>query len=223
MDEYYKEGLAAERLKKVYDLATPRIQQYLNNEIEFVLEFISQTDSVLEMGCGYGRVIEFLSKKAESVCGIDSSFASLKTAEKYLNKSDKVTLYQMNADALEYDKNTFDIVVCIQNGISAFHVNPIKLVKEMIRITKPGGKVLISSYSEKFWEDRLEWFRIQSEHGLLGEIDWDKTKDGNIVCKDGFTATTYTEDDFRLLMTEFDNKYSIVEVDESSLFCVVEV
>jgi len=223
MDDYYKDGLAAERLKEVYDLATPRIQQYLDNEIEFVLEYISNKDSILEMGCGYGRVIEFLSQKADSVCGIDSSLASLQLAEKYLSTSGETTLYQMNADTLEFDKNTFNIVVCIQNGISAFHVDSIKLVKEMIRVTKPGGKVLISSYSEKFWDDRLAWFRIQSEHGLLGEIDWDKTRDGNIVCKDGFTATTYTEDDFRRLMTEFDNKYSIVEVDNSSLFCVVEV
>ncbi|MFH2047929.1 MAG: class I SAM-dependent methyltransferase [bacterium] len=223
MDDYYKEGLAADRLKKVYDLATPRIQRYLDKEIEYALSFIANSDVVLEMGSGYGRVLKYLTNKTHYVCGIDSSLASLQSAKQYLNKSNNVTLYQMNADALGFDNATFNVVVCVQNGISAFHVDPIVLVKEMIRVTKPGGKILISSYSEKFWEDRLAWFRLQSEHGLLGEIDWDKTKDGNIVCKDGFTATTYTEDDFRRLMSNFDNKYTIIEIDESSLFCIVEV
>lgn len=223
MDDYYKEGLAADRLKKVYDLATPRIQRYLDKEIEYALSFIANSDVVLEMGSGYGRVLKYLTNKTHYVCGIDSSLASLQSAKQYLNKSNNVTLYQMNADALGFDNATFNVVVCVQNGISAFHVDPIVLVKEMIRVTKPRGKILISSYSEKFWEDRLAWFRLQSEHGLLGEIDWDKTKDGNIVCKDGFTATTYTEDDFRRLMSNFDNKYTIIEIDESSLFCIVEV
>lgn len=222
MDDYYKERLAADRLKKVYDLATPRIKQYLAKEIEYTLSFITNSDVVLEMGCGYGRVMKYLSNKADMVYGIDSSLVSLKAANEYLKESDKVTLYQMYADALGFENKSFDIVVCIQNGISAFHVDPVKLVEEMIRVTKPGGKILISSYSEKFWEDRLAWFSIQSEHGLLGEIDWGKTKDDNIVCKDGFTATTYNKNDFRHLMSEFDNKYSIIEIDNSSLFCVVE-
>ena len=222
MDRYYKDRLAADKLIKVYDLAPPRVQKYLDKEIEYVLGFISLNDFVLEMGCGYGRVLKYLTNKAHQVCGIDSSLASLQSAKQYLKESDNVTLYQMNADALGFENNSFDIVVCIQNGISAFHVDPVKLVEEMIRVTKPGGKILISSYSVKFWEHRLEWFCIQSEHGLLGEIDWSKTKDGNIVCKDGFTATTYTEDDFKNLMSNFNNKFSFTEVDNSSQFCVVE-
>ena len=222
MDKYYKDRLAADKLIKVYDLATPRIKQYLDKEIEYTLSFIAKSDVVLEMGCGYGRVMKYLSNKADKVCGIDSSLASLQFAKQYLKESDKVTLYQMNADELGFENKSFDIVVCIQNGISAFHVDPVKLAEEMIRVTKPGGKILISSYSVKFWEHRLEWFRIQSEHGLLGEIDWSKTKDGNIVCKYGFTATTYTEDDFKNLMSNFNNKFSFTEVDNSSQFCVVE-
>ncbi len=223
MDDYYKDDLAADKLKSVYDLATPRVQKYLDKEIEYVLSFIFDNDSVLEMGCGFGRVLKYLVNKSGHACGIDSSLASLKSAKLYLKDFVNVSLYQMNADSLAFEPHSFDVVVCIQNGISAFHVDPVKLVKEMIRVTKPGGKVLISSYSEKFWDERLEWFKIQSEHGLLGEIDWDKTKDGKIICKDGFTAKTFTEKDFRQLMSNFDNKFTIKEINNSSLFCVIHI
>ena len=70
---------------------------------------------------------------------------------------------------------------------------------EAVRVTRDGGICLFSSYSDRFWDHRLEWFKIQSEKGLLGEIDWERTGNGIIVCKDGFEATTFSEDDFRTL------------------------
>ena len=128
----------------------------------------------------------------------------------------------MNTVQLSFPNNIFDVVVCIQNGISAFHVNQKKIILESLRVTKPNGIVLFSSYSEKFWNDRLEWFQLQSNAGLLGEIDFEKTRDGIIECKDGFTATTVGIDQFRVLTSNIDSVIvNIEEVDESSLFCEI--
>ena len=118
---------------------------------------------------------------------------------------------------------SFDLVICIQNGISAIKVSPEELVKEAIRVTKKGGVVLFSSYSEKIWEDRLNWFEIQAKQGLIGEIDYKATKNGNIVCKDGFTATTFTEEDFSKLTSNFNVNTRSYEVDNSSIFCEMRV
>ncbi len=117
---------------------------------------------------------------------------------------------------------SFDVILCVQNGISAFHVDPIALLNETLRICKPGGTILFSSYSEKIWDARLKWFKIQADAGLLGEIDFENTKDGNIVCKDGFTATTLTENDFRKLTEGIESKVEIIEIDNSSLFCQIK-
>ena len=81
------------------------------------------------------------------------------------------------------------MVVCIQNGLSAFRVDQRRLIEEAMRVTRSRGTVLFSSYSERFWNDRLEWFRLQSELGLIGEIDESATGNGIIVCKDGFRAS----------------------------------
>ena len=132
-------------------------------------------------------------------------------------------LFRMNAIKLALKDMMFDIVLCVQNGISAFHVNPKTLINESIRVTKPGGKVFFSTYSEKFWDHRLEWFQIQSDAGLVGEIDYAKTGNGVIVCQDGFRATTMRKEQFIELTSEFDVNIKIVEVDESSLFCEITV
>jgi 2-polyprenyl-6-hydroxyphenyl methylase/3-demethylubiquinone-9 3-methyltransferase len=222
MTGYYDKNLSADRLKKVYEVATPRVKQYLQAEIDFVLKYINSTDTVIELGCGYGRVLKQLAEKAKSVFGIDSSNANIRAAKGFLRQLKNIRLFTMDAAHLAFKDNSFDRVICIQNGISAFNVNPEKLVFESIRILKKNGIALFSSYSEKFWVDRLEWFKTQSNNKLLGEIDWDKTKKGKIICKDGFIAKTYSKIDFERLMAKFEVRFEVIEVDKSSLFCVIE-
>src|SRR4030067_365892 len=129
MNNYYAEKLSAERLRRCYEIAPQRVKQYLEAELTFVLDRISPSNLVLELGCGYGRLIPALAKQ--------------------------------------------------------------------------GGTILFSSYSDKFWKYCLEWFKRQSEEGLVGEIDFDKTRDGVIVCKDGFTASTVGRERFVELTAGF--------------------
>jgi len=223
MNDYYRDKLSAQRLKRAYEIAPPRIQQYLKAEMDYVLQKISTADIVLELGCGYGRIIPQIARKVGWVIGIDTSYASLFLGQEMLGDISNCLLLQMNAIHLAFRNHVFDSVICIQNGISAFHVKHRDLIRESIRVTKSGGTVLFSTYSDKLWEDRLEWFHLQSENGLLGEIDLEKTRDGVIVCKDGFTATTVRPDQFQSLTQQFDLDTRIVEVDESSLFCEITV
>ena len=221
MSEYYSKKLSANKLKRCYDIASPRIKQYLKAEINFVVEQIRSSDKVLELGCGYGRVLRELAKQASKVVGIDTSIESLELAKEYLLDYRNIELHQMNANSLSFKEETFDVVIAIQNGISAFKVEPEVLLREGLRITKRNGKLILSSYSENFWEERLKWFIQQSEEELLGEIDFEKTGNGSIVCKDGFIATTFSKKDFQKLLQRMNLEGSIQEIDMSSIFCVI--
>jgi 2-polyprenyl-6-hydroxyphenyl methylase/3-demethylubiquinone-9 3-methyltransferase len=221
LSAYYSQKLSAARLRKVYDIAPPRVRQYLDAEVNHVLEKIQPGDRVLELGCGYGRILPKLAGKSGWVIGIDTSDASLELAQKTLDAFSNCFLSQMDASGLGFRDRTFDCVVCIQNGISAFHVDQRALISESVRVTKPGGVVLFSSYSDKFWKQRLGWFELQSKAGLLGEIDYAKTRGGLIVCRDGFMATTVRGEDFLALTANLNADVRIEEVDESSLFCEI--
>jgi SAM-dependent methyltransferase len=218
MNGYYSEKLSAERLRKCYEIAPPRIKQYLEAEIDFVLKKIKSSDIALELGCGYGRVLDKLANKAKVIIGIDTAYASLKLAQEISANQANCYLAAMDAVELGFIDRQFDIVACIQNGISAFKVDQRKLVKEALRVTRSGGRVLFSSYSDQFWKDRLEWFQLQSDHGLLGEIDYQATGDGVIVCKDGFKATTIRPGEFISLTSGLHVSPIVTEVDGSSIF-----
>jgi ubiquinone/menaquinone biosynthesis C-methylase UbiE len=220
--EYYSKKLSANKLKRCYDVASQRIQQYLSEEISFVLQFVKPEMKVLELGCGYGRVLELLADHAKTVVGIDTSQESLDLANRYLGTKSNFELHNMNAEKLDFKNESFDLVIGIQNSISAFKVDPKKLIEESLRVTKKGGYILCSSYSENIWDARLEWFQRQSDEGLLGEIDYEKTGNGLIICKDGFKASTYSKEDFVDLMCKLQLKADIVEVDFSSIFCIIK-
>jgi 2-polyprenyl-6-hydroxyphenyl methylase/3-demethylubiquinone-9 3-methyltransferase len=218
MNRYYTDTLAARNLERCYEIAPKRILQYLDAEIDFVTSHLDPSVRAVELGCGYGRVLRKLQEVTPNVVGFDTSLGSLLYGQTKLQESTSVQLLQMDAGNTAILNDSFDVVICIQNGISAFKVDPVILVRESLRIAISGGKCLFSTYSDKIWEERLHWFQLQAEENLLGDIDWNKTKRGTIVCKDGFVATTFTEADFLKIAQELEVSCEIVEVDSSSLF-----
>ncbi len=221
MRSYYSEKLSGERLRKCYEIAPARVQRYLEAEIVFVAGKLRPTDTVLELGCGYGRVALRLAQVAARVVGIDTSSASLALARRIAGPEPRCEFLRMNASALTFEDEAFDAVVCVQNGICAFAVDPENLVRQALRVVRPGGMALFSTYAAGFWSERLRWFETQAAAGLLGEIDYERTRDGTVVCKDGFRAGTFSPEAFRLLASRIHTECTITTVDESSVFCEI--
>jgi len=220
MTDYYAEKLSAERLRRCYEIASPRVKQYLEEEINFFCDHLKGNEVVLELGCGYGRVAVRLAERARLVIGIDNSIESIKMARELAG--DRHCRY-LCADAVDlcFEDNVFDTVVCVQNGVCIFRVDRKELFKEALRVTKAGGKLYFSTYSDKFWNHRLKWFEAQAEEGLLGEIDHDLTGNGTIVCRDGFSSGRMLPDELYSLCEGFPVKASVFEIDESSVFLEV--
>ena len=219
-DNYYAGKLNSDKLQRVYDTAIPRVARYLMAEINFVGEQLIGMESLLELGCGYGRVLRELSPKAGRLTGVDISADSIALGRDYLADCPNVALQVMDVHRLEFEA-AFDVAVCLQNGLSAVKGNPLSLIKGAMKALVHGGRAYFSTYSPKFWETRLAWFQEQADKNLLGPIDYDQTGDGVIVCKDGFRGVTFSEKELNELGRACGSSYRIEEVDESSLFLVL--
>jgi SAM-dependent methyltransferase len=73
----------------------------------------------------------------------------------------------MDASALALDDGVFDAVVCVQNGICAFGVDRVQLVREALRVARPGGLAMFSTYAEGFWSHRLDVCQQQQRRHRL--------------------------------------------------------
>jgi len=218
--DYYASALSGDRLRRCYAVAPPRVQRYLDAEIDFVVSELQRGDTVLELGCGYGRVCQRLTGVAGRVVGIDTSTESLSLAHSLAGTESKCEFLRMDASDLAFGDGEFDAVVCVQNGICAFGVDRSVLLREAVRVTRPGGRALFSTYAPGFWSHRLEWFEAQAQAGLIGELDTELTHAGTIVCKDGLRLGAMGREDLLALGDVIGLSPEIIEVDGSSLFAV---
>lgn len=95
---------------------------------------------VLEVGCGGGLVCEELAHRGVKMVGVDPSEQALQTARAHAAQSglaDQITYDQGYAEALPYDANSFQVVVCLD---VLEHVKDLRqTIQEIARVLAPGG------------------------------------------------------------------------------------
>lgn len=221
-DNYYAKSLNAQRLWQVYDTAIPRVTEYLERETAFVRDRMKMTDVVLELAAGYGRIMKELAPYVNTITGIEISCDNVLFGEEYLKNIPNTAFLNMDAHDIDYE-SCFDTVLCLQNGLSAIRAEvPEVFAAKVIKALKKGGKAYFSTYHPNFWEQRVAWFQEQSRKGLVGELDMEKTENGVIICKDGFRATTHSISDLEKIGRSTGCLWQIFEVDDSSIFLVIE-
>lgn len=96
---------------------------------------------ILDVGCGTGRHLT-LFDRSNKLCGIDQSPEMLSVAQQ---ANPTATLQVSSAEALPFESNTFDLVYSIR--VLQHIRNQKQAVKEMIRVCKPGGMIIIANYN----------------------------------------------------------------------------
>jgi ubiquinone/menaquinone biosynthesis C-methylase UbiE len=94
--------------------------------------------SVLDVGCGTGRFVEFFSQRGGNVTGADTSENMLEKAKK---KSPLATFVKADIFSLPFKDKTFDIVICSQ-VLTHLHSYK-KPLLEMKRVLKDDGIIII--------------------------------------------------------------------------------
>lgn len=113
---------------------------------DFVEKFGKQFDRnsyVLDAGCGNGKNMKYFQNKC-NIVGIDNSEGLVNICLQRNLVVNKANLYK----EIPYKSNCFDYIICIA---VIHHIDNeedrLKAIHEMIRVLKPGGKILISCWA----------------------------------------------------------------------------
>ena len=138
---------------------------------------VKKSDVVLDVACGPGIVTCEFAKVAQHVTGIDVTPAMIAVAEKLqLELGLSNTSWKLgDAENLPFMNDTFDVVIARYS----FHhlLAPSVVLQEMIRVCKPGGRVLVADVAmpedKSSRYDQLELLRDPSHTHALTESEFD--------------------------------------------------
>lgn len=114
------------------------------------LEDIPEGAAALDVGCGGGRTIKKLAAKMRQVYGIDwaaGSVAASRGHNKRLMAEGRVHVEQASVSRLPFADDTFDLVTAIETQY--YWPNIQGDVKEILRVLKPGGRLMVVAESYK--------------------------------------------------------------------------
>ena len=125
---------------------------------------------VLDVACGTGwatmRAAELVGDSG-FVTGIDIANLLLDVARKKAEDSELNNIEYLvgNAESLEFYDNSFDVLTCA-SSIFVFDDNK-KALKEWLRVLKPGGKAIFSTYDEETFQPVMGLYNRKL-------IEWEK-------------------------------------------------
>lgn len=126
---------------------------------------------VLDAGCGTGEYACWFASQGADVVGLDLSSEALAQARRYArtHNLDGVRFQEGSVLDLPFDSGSFDLVYC--TGVLHHTPDPFRGFEELCRVTRPGGKILISLYhSWGFLLRALRWHIVR----FLGGQDTDR-------------------------------------------------
>ncbi|QUY63422.1 bifunctional demethylmenaquinone methyltransferase/2-methoxy-6-polyprenyl-1,4-benzoquinol methylase UbiE [Gulosibacter molinativorax] len=100
---------------------------------------------VLDVACGTGTVSRILADHGSTVTGLDFSQGMINQAIERHGDQPNITFQQGDATDLPFEDDTFDVTT-VSFGIRNVQ-EPKKALAEMLRVTKPGGKILVCEFS----------------------------------------------------------------------------
>ncbi|MDL4841023.1 class I SAM-dependent methyltransferase [Aquibacillus rhizosphaerae] len=169
---------------------------------------LNQTSKVLDVGCGTGQTIHFISNEYDcDITGIDSNTEMISKAKHRCNQQQAVKLLKASADTLPFNSQTFDLI--ISESVTSF-TNISDSLKEYTRVlNKKGTLILLEMTREaKLCQQSLD--EIKQFYGImevLSEEEWiEKLANSgfNSIQTEVVTSSTSAKNDFN--MSEYVNE-----------------
>ncbi len=130
---------------------------------------------VLDVATGGGGFVHFLLEGLQDyaeIIGVDNNDRAAAGFTEAFRENPKIHFQQMDAHQLDFDDSSFDLV-CISNSLH--HLDPVPVLREMKRVLRPGGHLLVSEmYRDNQAETQMThvllhhwWAAVDTVNGIL--------------------------------------------------------
>lgn len=140
--------------------------------IKNIKDHIGLGKKILEVGCGTGQVSNYLAAQTNNeIIGLDLGINSLNLAKSFADKNNISNVSFVHGDLFDeiFEKESFDFIYC--SGVLHHTDNPQKGFKNLVKLLKPNGYIVIGLYN---WYGRL-WTALKSKilrFNILKKYGW---------------------------------------------------
>lgn len=146
----------------IWNKSTKTFGDAINNTNKLLLEScgISESDKVLDAGCGIGGAAFFINKTTNArVTGISLSQKQISSAQKIAakNQLSEVEFSVMDFSNTTFPSESFDVVWACESVCHA--PNKVDFIKESFRLLKKGGKLILCDFflTDNNQKDKFNW------------------------------------------------------------------
>jgi len=205
---------------------------YFNDIIEDLVKSVhSNAPKFLEVGCGPGDQVIKLHSNFRDVQFValdysDQQLAVAREKKKSLDPNDdhenNLEFVQGDAMNLAFEDNHFDGLYSI--GAIKHFSDPVKALKEFLRVVKPGGKIVVAEFLHEATEDdyfamsqRSKKFNVKSKRHVLHKFLM------RMIMNKSYKINPKTEEiekEWKEKLTGFESYEVIRNVKNSPFFCL---
>ncbi|MFH1522160.1 MAG: class I SAM-dependent methyltransferase [archaeon] len=209
------EGSTIDLWKEIETNPTTEYREYFKEEGKFLEQISSNEKNILDLGCGDGRTLIFVSSFFNKVYGLDYDETAIKDCKKNVAELENVEIFLEDAVKTNFS-NKFIDVVFIGLTFSNFGDHKFKILKEVKRILKDDGILAFSIYNEDAFDCRMQLYN----KFVPNEIHVIDKKSGKVGLDNNAISEQFSKDEIKNILDE--TGFTIEKIQKGKIFYLIK-
>jgi len=202
--------------REMYDklvLVFPELDEWTKKDIIEFKKFLKNDSVVLEVGCSWGRILKSLAPHCKKIIGIDNSDVEIKEAKFFLEDIPNSEVFYEDGEKTHFPDSFFDVIILAGNTFGNLSDKKENVIKEITRILKKDGKILLSVYADGAKDLRIKAYR---DIGLKADLK----EDGTVIFEEGLLSEEFSKQQLEIIFKKFGLKVQFVDINSIAMLCI---
>jgi SAM-dependent methyltransferase len=185
----------------------------MEEEKRFLEKNIPKDSLILDVGCGDGRLFDFLAKISDNIVAIDNDPVAIEKAQKAAGKIPFIRVLLEDAEKTNFEDNYFDIII-LAGTFCNLGKTKMRVLMELRRILKEEGILFLSTYNEDALEKRLILYK------KLGSEIKSVDNKGTVIMDGNLISEQFFKKELKDILS--DAKFKVIDIIKVGIFYLIK-
>jgi ubiquinone/menaquinone biosynthesis C-methylase UbiE len=185
--------------------ASPELVGFFRRELSETKRFAHDGTVALSVGCGWGREIRQLAPSCGALVGVEIDGEELKQARLITEGASDAMLLAGDATESPFADEAFDLVLLLGAVFGNLGEKRETVLREVKRLLKPQGRILLSFYHDHITARRVEIYRAVG-------MEVEAVNGAQIRFRDGYVSTGFDKTELSDWFNKMDLNVEFIDI-----------